>query len=393
MRDRLRRAALDQDADLLVEGEVESLARRVSDALPTASVRLHPRFGTASITVVEGWRIDLARARRETYRRSGALPDVQDATLEEDLARRDFSVNAMAWELPGRGSSRGRLHDPFGGAKDLAAGRLRILHPDSFLDDPTRILRAVRYANRLGLRMEPATRRRLTEALAAGAFDWVSGDRIRRELERTLGEERAAGALTLASGLGILRALAPSWAPTPVQLRSVARAQALAGRVRKASGSEPRMHWMVPLLVSTASLSEAGRRELAARLSLAGESRLILERFGPWSGSRSAATNTSATGRESNRPTLAERIASAVLAPAGSRRKAEGQLLREPIRISIGGRDLVDAGVPAGPRIGRALAETRRAREEGRIRQRDELSFALASARREESGQGEDRTR
>lgn len=387
MRDRLLRGALEQDADLLVEGDAAALARRIGDTIGGAAVRVHPRFGTATISISGGWRIDLARARRETYPRPGALPEVENATLEEDLARRDFSVNAMAWELPGKAASRGRFHDPFGGADDLLAGRLRILHGGSFRDDPTRILRAVRYANRLDLRIERSTRRRLAEALSSGAFDTISGDRIRKELERTFAEPNAAGALRRASDLGVLQALAKCWKPTPILLRAVARAQTLSRRISGLPGEEPwrpGLQWMVPLLVSTANVPDTGRREIGDRLALTGELRRALERFRPADPGAGASRDSTSTPAA---PTRAERIASAALAPAGSaRREALRRLLRPPVQISIGGRDLVDAGIPAGPRIGQALAETARAREEGRIRPRQELAFALAAALRAGGG-------
>ncbi|MEP7132520.1 MAG: hypothetical protein ABI914_05100, partial [Acidobacteriota bacterium] len=194
VRDRILRLPLaNRDVDVIVEGDAKMLARRAAKS-GAVTVKVHERFDTATLLTADGWSIDLARARREIYRRPGALPEVSPATLEEDLGRRDFTINAMAIELEGGG---GRLHDPFGGAADLHRRVLRVLHDRSFEDDPTRALRAVRYAARLELRLETRTRRVLDAALSGGALETVSGDRLRREFERTLSERRFADAVRL----------------------------------------------------------------------------------------------------------------------------------------------------------------------------------------------------
>src|SRR5512132_10800 len=195
VRDRLLgRPISGREADVAVEGSAAGLARAVTGAEPSARARIHERFGTATLEMPSGWRVDLAGTRRETYRHPGALPDVTPASLEEDLARRDFSANAIAWELgvPGK---PGVLHDPFGGRADLRRRRLRALHPASFRDDPTRAFRAVRYANRLGFRIDGTTRNWIAAARRSGAFRGVSGDRLRRELDKIFAEEGWADAV------------------------------------------------------------------------------------------------------------------------------------------------------------------------------------------------------
>ena len=128
----------------------------------TPIVHREPRFATARIEL-SGRRIDLAELRSERYARPGALPEVRPgATIEEDLGRRDFSVNAVA--LGVAGPRRGELLDPFGGLEDLAARRLRALHAGSFRDDATRLWRGARYAAALGLRPEPETARWIEDA-------------------------------------------------------------------------------------------------------------------------------------------------------------------------------------------------------------------------------------
>lgn len=182
-----RRGAV--DIDVTVEGDGVALARAAAKALG-GELTAHAQFGTASLRGISAaaGRLDFATCRSETYARPAAYPRVRPGTLKDDLFRRDFTVNAMAAGIGPAGF--GALIDPFGGAKDLAAGRLRVLHARSFQDDPTRILRGVRFACRLGLRWEPRTRRWLTEAAEAHALSWVNPGRLQRELDRILREPR-----------------------------------------------------------------------------------------------------------------------------------------------------------------------------------------------------------
>lgn len=395
VRDLLRGEKAGRDVDLLVEGDAAALARGVvrnAAAGPEAGsrpvLRIHERFGTATIEDDSGWKVDLAGARKERYPRPGALPEVEAATIEEDLGRRDFSVNALAWEPPpprpkgrsGSGDGRGRLHDPFGGAADLAARRLRILHPRSFLDDPTRILRAVRYANRLGLRLERETRDLMKSALASGALATVSGDRLRREIAKIFSESGWEVAARRADAFGVLRAIHPSWQIDRRLLAALRRAESLAMRAPRtgvAGDGRRASAWMAALLVATSDLSKEDRRRIAQRLALAGDALRMFER-GPADGEYRDGGDASQAP-----PTREEAIAWAALAPAGASRRLAEARLRTPARLSIRGADLIEAGVPAGPGVGAALRRTRRALEEGRIEAAEELEFAVAAARGE----------
>lgn len=172
------------DLDVTVEGDGIAIARHVADALE-GTVTLHQQFGTATVQLTHrrgDLRIDVATCRKDTYTQPAAYPKVSPGTLEEDLFRRDFTINAMAMAIsPG---SFGALIDPFGGAGDLARHRLRALHARSFLDDPSRILRGVRFAQRFALRWERTTQRAARAAIAAGALSWLNAGRLGRELER-----------------------------------------------------------------------------------------------------------------------------------------------------------------------------------------------------------------
>ena len=222
----------------------------LADALGGVAMK-GSQFGTAKVVVGEV-EVDVARARRETYARPGALPTVTFTnSIEEDLPRRDFTIHAMAVSL-NRGDF-GAVLDPLGGRRDLEAGRVRVLHARSFEDDPTRILRAVRYAGRLGFEIEEDTAR-----LLAGNLRWldsVTGDRIRRELERTATEERLGDILELAASLGVLKAIHPS----------LSLPDGFADRLRKDSPlSLPGL-----LAALSSSAGDTARHGLAGRLNLA----------------------------------------------------------------------------------------------------------------------------
>ena len=190
------------DLDVTAEGDGIAVAKAVARALG-GTVEAHAQFGTATVRLTRrtGRGIDFASCRREVYVRPGAYPNVSAGTLEDDLCRRDFTINAMAVALaPDR---FGRLVDPFRGRDDLSRRLLRILHGRSFLDDPSRILRGIRLAARFDLRWEPDTARALREAVAAGALSWLNAGRLRKELDRMLDEpDPRACLVSFASVLG-----------------------------------------------------------------------------------------------------------------------------------------------------------------------------------------------
>jgi tRNA nucleotidyltransferase (CCA-adding enzyme) len=190
------------DFDLTVEGNAGFIART---SLPNVTWTTHDRFNTASAEIA-ATRLDLAMARTETYSSAAALPDVQPSDIEADLRRRDFSINAMALRLTGEPA----LVDPCGGMADLRAKTVRVLHRMSFVDDPTRIYRAFRYAARLAFALQGATLELLQAALTH--VGELSGARIRRELELLLLDEPAGVGMQLAHDAGAIRAAHPALA-------------------------------------------------------------------------------------------------------------------------------------------------------------------------------------
>jgi tRNA nucleotidyltransferase (CCA-adding enzyme) len=194
-----------RELDVVVAAGVEELAAELAQRLG-GEVTLHERFGTADVRAGE-IAIDLATMRSESYCTPGALPDVHPGTPLEDLRRRDFTVNTIALALAGE--RRGELRALDGALEDLQARRLRLLHDRSFLDDPTRLLRLVRYAVRLGFEVEPHTAELAAEAIAGGALKTVSGSRLGAELRLAFAEPCAVEVLAELDRLGVLGAWEP----------------------------------------------------------------------------------------------------------------------------------------------------------------------------------------
>jgi tRNA nucleotidyltransferase (CCA-adding enzyme) len=364
-----------EDVDLAVEGDAVLFARRLAAELRIRP-RLHERFGTATLELPGGSRIDLATTRRESYERAGALPRVRPGPIEEDLMRRDFTIHAMALEIaPGR---RMRLLDPSGGRRDLRSRLLRMLHPESPFDDPTRAFRAARYANRLGFQVETTTRAWIRKAVRARAFDAVSGDRLRREVRLLFSEKNRAGAVAWMGRLHLASTLHPS-------LRSGAAVAAPLRCVeRLAVGMRVRTTWLLYLLIWARPLSARDLEALSRRLDLTGEERRTLLE---WRKTRKTLA-LGLRGRTVWRPVTGvspdELLAAAALLPGRlDRRRLRRMLSAKPLSLAIQGRDLLAAGVPSGPVIGRALAQTLSARRRHAISRKEELEYALQTARKE----------
>ncbi len=318
------------DVDLVVEGDAVALARRMAE-----SVTVHERFGTATVRV-DGSAVDLASARAESYPRPGALPDVRPGTLAEDLARRDFTINAMAMPLAGEA----RLIDPHDGVRDLAGGIIRVLHPASFEDDPTRALRAARYAARLELSLDPATATLLSEA----DLETVSSERVEAELRRIASEDDPLGGLELADAWGLLAI--------------GAGALELVGAVSELLRVSP---WRQITTLGDALIAVMRGRVERARA-------LASQR--PEGAAQAVAAARGHTGVEL---ALARGLGAAWLDRYVSEWRA--------VRLEISGTDLLRAGVPEGPAVGRGLGAALRAKLDGETRGReDELEVALEAA-------------
>ena len=173
------------DIDVVVEGDGVKIARELNITLK-GRLTCHAEFGTATITI-DSHRVDLASARTEKYPSPAQLPHVYPSTIVEDLNRRDFTINAIAMSISKE--NFGEIFDPFEGMSDIKKKLIRILHRNSFMDDPTRIFRALRYKNRFSFKLEDETERSMKEAIANGMVDKLSGQRIINELELIFQED------------------------------------------------------------------------------------------------------------------------------------------------------------------------------------------------------------
>jgi tRNA nucleotidyltransferase (CCA-adding enzyme) len=358
------------DLDIAIEGDARDVARAVAARLGGAAVE-HERFGTATVKA-EGLTVDLASTRRETYAQPGALPDVEAAPLDDDLARRDFTINAMAASLaPDR---LGEVRDPHGGRADLEAGVIRVLHPGSFIDDPTRLLRAVRYESRLGFRMDPETERLAREAIAAGAPSTVSGARIRDELLDLLAEPAVAASVARLQDLALDRALSPLLGDArPDEVADAAEAAEARGGQRR--------------FAALAAMVAPDPEDLAGwveDLHLRAEDRdavLHAARKGPQLVRSLEATLPDSALHALLHCELPETLGVAVA--LGARHAPIDRYLEHlsDARLEITGDDLRAAGIPEGPAIGRALRETLKRKLDGEVDGREnELALAVRLA-------------
>lgn len=319
------------DIDLVVMGDATGLAAKLG-----AEVVEHERFATAKVRL-DGHEVDIATARAESYPHPGALPVVEPAgEIATDLARRDFTINAIAVPLQGEPE----LVDPHGGRSDLEAGRLRVLHPRSFVDDPTRALRAARYAARFGFELEPETE----ILLRAADLETVSADRRAADLLRLAAEPAAVRGLEMLVEWGLVE-------PRRGGLDLAARVVRLL--------AEPPWDGVAP----------RDRAVLAAALGPAGaEEALAAARPG-----RPSEAVDLASARSPVELTLARALGAEWL---------DRYLLEwRAVALEIDGTDLIAAGVPEGPALGRGLAEALRRKLDGELTGRDqELKAALDAA-------------
>ncbi len=199
----LKRPSL--DIDIVVEGDAIRVAETICERW-NGTLEVHPQFGTATVTPenIDLPKVDFVTARSETYQGAGTLPIVQSGTITDDLHRRDFSINALAMRLDI--NAFGTIVDKTGGQEDLETGIIRVRHNRSFIDDPTRIFRAARYAGRYDFRIAETDEILIREALPI--LPQLSGERIRNEIDRVLLEKHAAKIVEHLTQLGVWEIIA-----------------------------------------------------------------------------------------------------------------------------------------------------------------------------------------
>jgi tRNA nucleotidyltransferase (CCA-adding enzyme) len=344
------------DVDLAVEGDgvgfAEALARELG-----GRVRLHDAFGTAVVEYGDGERVDVVTARRERYDAPATLPVVEPGSIEDDLARRDFTINAMAAALTG--ADAGTLVDPFDGRADLERRTIRVLHDGSFVDDPTRIFRAVRYESRYGFAMDDRTEALAREAIRAGLVDRLTSARLRDELVLMLDESAAPASIRRLGELGIDGRLAAD-----------AEGAALFERLR-----ELRDEYGLAIPAWRLGLEALGR-------NLGAEARPWLDglklRRGDARAAAAAVTEGSRLAREASEAQTPAEVVALVEpygpdAPLFALALDDQPALRDyferlrDVRLEVDGADLAQLGLEESPRVGEVLAELRRRKLNGEL--------------------------
>lgn len=347
-----------------------SLARALARA-QGGTVTVHGAFGTATWHDPTGAAHDFATARTETYAFPGALPTVTPAAdIETDLRRRDFTINAMALRLDG--DEYGLLVDPHGGQADLMAGRVRVLHAASLLDDPTRIFRALRYEQRLNFHLAAETEALIPTALPVLAG--LSGERVRHELELVFREAEPAGALARLEACGALRTAhaALRWGEAEVAASGIIPTLPL-----------PEWQWAGPLDVDSLYLA------LLLRGAAAAEAGAALARLAVTRAVETAVTGALALRLTGERPSEVvaqldrlslEGVAAAYVLWPAYRERIDAYLARwRHIRAALTGDDLLGLGLAPGPDFKQILGRLRAARLDGEVAD-DEAERALARA-------------
>jgi len=361
--------------DVPVDGDA---AERATDG--RAGITVHERFGTALVRWAAG-RIDIASRRTESYSAPGALPDVRAGTTEEDLRRRDFTVNAIAVVLGG--ARQGELSTVPHAVEDLAAGRLRVLHERSFLDDPTRLLRLARYLARLGFQPEERTAELAAAALATGALTSVSGARIGTELRLALIEPDPVAALVTMDQLGVMAALHP-------RLRLP---EHVARRALSLLGADGRGDLLLLGALLLSVIAHSGEDFQQVVLGLLDDLRFTASDRDRAIRAAVLAPDLVQELQDAYTPSLlreavhaatpeADALAGALAEEQGFTKAAANarlwlQTLRH-VRLQITGDDLLAAGVPAGPEIGQRLELALRRKLDGELAEGREAELTAA---------------
>ena len=351
------------DLDLVLEGDAGVLARTLAQRCGGRAVR-HPAFGTAKWVTEDGLTVDLAGARTERYRAPAALPEVSPAPLGDDLTRRDFSINAMALGL--HPDQQGQLADPHGGWTDLVAGQLRVLHARSFVDDPTRMFRAARFAARFGFALENRSLDLLKEAVAQGSPGQLGVERLGAEVDRILQEDTAPAALAFLETWGLLSALAPGLHLPAGFSESTAEVRAWVQRLSAWTGTPVEASTALWVLLGELVPADARRARLVPGPKA---------RQDAWLRAPEAVVEASqrlaAAARRSEQARALQDLSLAATAVLGATGGAAPSVLEwwasegRGLKTEVDGHALMAAGVPRGPALGVALAAAQDAAWDG----------------------------
>jgi tRNA nucleotidyltransferase (CCA-adding enzyme) len=352
------------DLDLVVEGDAVKLAQELSKK-QLGNLVIHSHFKTATIRWSK-WNVDFITARSESYSRPGALPDIKPGSIEDDLARRDFTINSMALSLVP--DHYGTLLDPSKGRLDIERRLIRILHDKSFIDDATRIWRAIRYEQRLDFRIEQRTLELLHRDITY--LDTISGDRLRHELEHVLQEEKPEKILRRAGEMGVLSRLHPSLKADEWLMQLIAKSRGLSG-----DHTLPE-ELLLALLIY--NLDIEGIKQFGLHLNLpAATLKVLLETLELKNKLASLAVSKIALSRiysllhNISQPAIIANLLACDSPLARERIDLYLTRLRH-INPLLNGDELIELGVPPGPRIKETLESIRKAKLDGKITTRQE---------------------
>ncbi len=359
------------DLDVVVEADVSRWVTAWAKRWK-AKVVAHGEFKTATLHLPSGSRVDLTSARRESYAFSGALPNVQLSQLKDDLFRRDFTINAIAISIHPK--SWGQLRDDFGGMQDIKKKIVRVLHADSFKDDPTRVLRAIRFEQRLEFRMDPQTEKLLRNAIKAKFASRVTPERYWQEFRKFFVEPAPEKALRRAYELGGLSFIAPGYKLNPD--RQIKRLTTMLARLKKSKSRGSIDRESVYLAVLFQGLPQDKVEGISRRFNFSYGVREVLAHIVGWVQKEQVLCQRSyapsriyATLEKMPEESL---LACQVLMGSLRAKKRIDNYLKvyKNIRLQLTGKDLLNLGIPEGRLLGSALKELHRQKLDGKIKTR-----------------------
>lgn len=378
------------DIDIVVEGDGITFARELAEFL-CGRVRIYEKFGTAIVILENNFKIDIATARTEYYEFPAALPKVENSSLRQDLYRRDFTINAMALSLNRK--NFGELIDFFNGRRDLDEGVVRILYNLSFIEDPTRILRAVRFEQRYNFKIEEQTLDLAKSAIKDKMLVKLTGDRVRGELKTILNEPASWKAVARMKGLEVWAQILPGVEINPKVKKVMEKIPEAITVLEEEFEPEQYSPWLVNLIGLIHLIKPEELGEIALRLNLTNEEEHIISQVLTLCPGLTRVLDSKKELRPSALYNLLHDVPAEVLALAITRAKT-GMVLkrikfyfscRRYNKLEITGDDIKSMGYKPGPLFGEVLAQVQNARLDGLVKNRqEELEFAREYLKKKE---------
>ncbi len=377
------------DIDITVEGDGISFARSLAEKL-NGRMRSHPKFQTALVIYTDSagveQRIDVATARLEYYEYPGALPTVELSSIKMDLSRRDFTINALAIRL--NAAHFGQLVDPFGAQRDIKEKSIRVLHSLSFVEDPTRILRAIRFEKRFGFKLDQQSEKLVKNCLQLGLFRNLSGARLFNELKHIFDEKSPLLCLERMESFGMLADIHPALKLSPSKVELIASAEEVISWYKLLFLKEEPQKWMIYLMSLCPSVKYVEMSEVLARLMFTerGKKDFMVMR----EATRDAAKDLARWQKSEDRPMRALYMTLIRLPLEGilhimsqssfkDTKKEISHFLSRlwHMTLEIDGQDVIAMGAPRGPSVGAVLNVVLQYKADGKVQTREE-QLALA---------------